>query len=34
MFCLFSMAAFGNYPLEIEFSSSLDDMSQADGSFF
>eukprot|EP00102_Acyrthosiphon_pisum_P023888 XP_016661098.1 PREDICTED: signal transducer and activator of transcription 5B-like [Acyrthosiphon pisum] len=29
-----NMAAFGNYPLEMEFSSSLDDMSQADGSFF
>ncbi|XP_060870329.1 signal transducer and activator of transcription 5B-like [Metopolophium dirhodum] len=29
-----NMAAFGNYSLEMEFSSSLDDMSQTDGSFF
>jgi len=34
MFCMFSMAAFGSYSLDMDFSSSLDDMSQTDGSFF
>ncbi|XP_022177846.1 signal transducer and activator of transcription 5A-like isoform X2 [Myzus persicae] len=29
-----NVTAFGNYPLEMEFCSSLDDMSQIDGSFF
>ncbi|KAL5244355.1 hypothetical protein ACI65C_011765 [Semiaphis heraclei] len=29
-----NMTAFGNYPSEMEFSSSVDDMSQTDGSFF
>lgn len=34
LFCLFSMMAFGNDSLEMDFSSNLNDISHVDEAFF